>query len=245
MPTNVPAILAALKLAIRPHLIVPSITIRDIRQLNFNALKDAGYKGVVFDKDNCVTLPNRDTLIPDLEESWQSCLKTFGRGHVLIVSNSAGTADDPGLLAAESVSHYLGVPVLQHSSPKPSSKCIQSISDYFSSLSSGSVDLKDLAVVGDRLLTDVIMANSMGSLSVWTNGIWEKEATAIREGEKALLSLTKRWKGTIGTEETGFTRNFVLEDPKPSRSDEASLPEKDGSDSWFSVPPLLWRKSKE
>lgn len=60
----------------------------DIRQLNFNALKDAGYKGVVFDKDNCVvhgfyprlwdacssshcqTLPNRDTLIPDLEVNY-------------------------------------------------------------------------------------------------------------------------------------------------------------------------------
>lgn len=28
----------------------------DIRQINFRALKKAGYRGVVFDKDNCLVL---------------------------------------------------------------------------------------------------------------------------------------------------------------------------------------------
>ena len=61
---------------------------RDIRYLNFVALRDAGYRGAIFDKDNCLvsscsyfyrilasngavlpcqTLPDNDKLIPELE----------------------------------------------------------------------------------------------------------------------------------------------------------------------------------
>jgi predicted HAD superfamily phosphohydrolase YqeG len=35
---------------------------RDIRYLNFAALRDAGYRGVIFDKDNCLV----STLSPSL-----------------------------------------------------------------------------------------------------------------------------------------------------------------------------------
>ena len=56
---------------------------KDIRQLDFSALRQAGYRGAVFDKDNCLvrgtssrftayltsvqTVPHHDTIVPELE----------------------------------------------------------------------------------------------------------------------------------------------------------------------------------
>jgi phosphatidylglycerophosphatase GEP4 len=70
----------------------------------------------------------------------------------------------PYTAQAESVSVNLKVPVLQHSSLKPSYACINLIRQYFANLPSP-VHTDELIVVGDRLLTDVIMANRMGNQS--------------------------------------------------------------------------------
>ena len=52
------------------------------------------------------------------------------------------------------------MPVLRHASLKPSYACIKSIRAYFASLPRPVSD-EELVIVGDRLLTDVIMANRM------------------------------------------------------------------------------------
>lgn len=163
---------------------------------------------------------------------------------MLIVSNSAGTRLDPGeiqvrILAfvlehafhsisqAESVTHYLNVPVLRHKVFKPSYSCISSVRKYFSSLPQQIRD-EELIVVGDRIFTDVVMANRMarkiptpsatsqttppadaanrgqseavvtptrnraGPLSVWTSGVWEREAMAMRFLEKSFMQAIQR-----------------------------------------------------
>lgn len=61
---------------------------------------------------------------------------------------------------AESVSHHLSAPVLRHPSLKPSYACIKSIRAYFASLPRPVKD-EELVIVGDRLLTDIVMANRM------------------------------------------------------------------------------------
>jgi len=82
----------------------------------------------------------------------------------------------------------------------------------------------ELIVIGDRVFTDVVMANRMrrkgysqetldrdsegtekdgnappdrprGPLAVWTTGIWEKEALMMRWFEKQLVYLVHRWFG--------------------------------------------------
>lgn len=58
------------------------------------------------------------------------------------------------------MTYHLSVPVLRHSSLKPSYACIKSIRAYFASLPRPVRD-EELVVVGDRLLTDIIMANRM------------------------------------------------------------------------------------
>ncbi|KAF8963603.1 mitochondrial PGP phosphatase-domain-containing protein [Flammula alnicola] len=160
MPLNIPGLLVPFQLLLYPRLVIPAIVVQDIRQIDFPALKRAGYRGAVFDKDNCLTIPHKDTLIPELQESWKQCRETFGKGNILIVSNSAGTYLDAGDLQSESVTYHLGVPVLRHKTFKPAYSCITAVRTYFSSLHSPILD-HELVIIGDRVFTDVVLANRM------------------------------------------------------------------------------------
>ncbi|KAH8103535.1 HAD phosphatase [Cristinia sonorae] len=245
MPLNIPGILVPLHLLVNPRLVLPAIIIKDIRQLDFRELYRAGYRGAVFDKDNCLTIPYKDQLVPELHDAWKECREVFGDGNVLIVSNSAGTRLDPGGIQAESVSHYLSVPVLQHSSLKPSYSCIGAIRKYFASLPTPVKD-EELIVVGDRIFTDVVLANRMsrwrrlphstdvvdekeddarnsrrGPLAIWTTGVWEKESMAMRYLENLTMQgihkLVHRGAAGQRPSEDHYTR-FVKPLPPPDVS---------------------------
>ncbi|KAF9460729.1 mitochondrial PGP phosphatase-domain-containing protein [Collybia nuda] len=160
MPLNIPGLLVPFQLLFQPRLVLPSLVVKDIRHLDFVALHKAGYRGAVFDKDNCLTLPHTDVIVPEIQDAWDICRKTFGEGNILIVSNSAGTRMDPGGIQSESVTHNTGAPVLRHKSMKPAYSCISAIRGYFSSLRFPIED-RELIIVGDRIFTDVVMANRM------------------------------------------------------------------------------------
>lgn len=141
-----------------------------------------------------------------------------------VVCYSIGNLSFIAVLQAESVTHHLDVPVLRHKVFKPSYSCISSIRAYFASLPHKIRD-EELIVVGDRIFTDVVMANRMarkrtvlsnstlqdpsaseklqptttpskleraGPLSVWTTGVWEREATPMRFLEKMLMEAIRR-----------------------------------------------------
>ncbi|KAG6332582.1 hypothetical protein ID866_6504 [Astraeus odoratus] len=237
MPLNIPGLLAPFQLLWNPRIVLPHV-VKDIRQIDFLALRKAGYRGAVFDKDNCLTIPYIDSLVPELQCAWKECREVFGEGNVLIVSNSAGTKHDPGAIQAESVSHYLSVPVLQHKSPKPAYSCISSIRAYFSSLHNPIKD-DELVVVGDRVFTDVVMANRMrpghsiskarepdqekvlsireranGPLAIWTSGVWKKESMLMRYLERRLVDAVSRWTdSSLALSE--FQKAFVKPLPPP------------------------------
>jgi phosphatidylglycerophosphatase GEP4 len=78
MPLNIPGTLVPFQLLWRPRIIVPDLLVKglcmwyfreryltgfrkDIRRLDFAALKRAGYQGAIFDKDNCIV---RSPYIP-------------------------------------------------------------------------------------------------------------------------------------------------------------------------------------
>jgi len=227
MPLNVPGILVPFHLLINPRLVIPALSVRDIRQLDFVALKAAGYKGAVVDKDNCLTLPHHDELVPELTDAWRECRQTFGEGNVLVVSNSAGTPQyDAGGIQAESISHYLQVPVLRHNTPKPGYSCIQGIRNYFTSLLSPVTD-DELIVIGDRIFTDVVMANRMrrqdsekGPLAIWTSSVWTKEAMGMRWMEKKLVEAVTKY--TNG--ENQYTAQFLKLQTMEKSHEEGSAP---------------------
>ena len=58
------------------------------------------------------------------------------------------------------MNYHLRAPVLFHESFKPAYSCITAIRSYFSSLPSPIRD-RELIIVGDRIFTDVVLANRM------------------------------------------------------------------------------------
>ncbi|KAH9050309.1 HAD phosphatase [Lactarius hengduanensis] len=259
MPFNLPGTLVPFYALLTPRLLLPSIHVRDIRYLDFAALRDAGYRGAIFDKDNCLTLPNNDKLVPQLGAAWSTALRVFGPSHVLIVSNSAGTSDDPAQLQAESVAHHLRAPVLLHAALKPSYACATAALSALPDLAP-----HEIVVVGDRLFTDVVLAHrlahprtswtrlvarlarvshrfrsapSQGSgesvpapLAVWTTGVWQRESTAMRWAESRLVHLVERWAEGARHRRGALEDQFVRSSLEHGKDEEMEKPVR----GWFS-----------
>ncbi|CAG8496811.1 2653_t:CDS:2 [Dentiscutata erythropus] len=103
----------------KPQLAVPHIIVDDIRDIKFELLKRKGIKALAFDKDNTLTVPYSNEIYPQFNNAWQECKKEFGSENIIIISNSAGTADDPDFQQAKKTEDNLGVPVLRHKLKKP------------------------------------------------------------------------------------------------------------------------------
>jgi phosphatidylglycerophosphatase GEP4 len=112
---------------------------------------------------------------------------------------------------------------------KPGYACISSIRAYFASLPRPVRD-DELLVVGDRVFTDVVLANRMkskhavkssdgdykksgftepswtrnGPLSVLTTGVWQRESMLMRAAEAALVQAVRRW--VVNIHETRLLR---------------------------------------
>lgn len=154
-------------------------------------MKRSGFQGIVFDKDNCLTLPEADELVPELEEAWNTCNKVFDQGNILIVSNSAGTLDDKGAAQAQRIEKALGVPVLRHSVKKPG--CLDELIVYFRTkgLEMDGPSMP-LVIVGDRLLTDVMMGGMMDAGTIWTNRLFKQNQTTTRWIEETWMKSARR-----------------------------------------------------
>lgn len=85
---------------------------------------------------------------------------------MLIVSNSSGTWEDKDYKEAEILEKTLGIKVLRHHDTKKPG-CWPEVFEHFKKSDIKVTRPDQVAVVGDRLFTDVIMANMMGSWAVW------------------------------------------------------------------------------
>ena len=81
----------------------------------------------------------------------------------MIVSNSAGTRDDSEGREARILEQATGVEVFKHSTKKPG--CGPDVLKHLQKTQK--IQASQIAVVGDRLFTDVMMASMMGSWSIW------------------------------------------------------------------------------
>jgi len=119
-------------------------------------------------------------LIVD-QERFRQLREAYPGSQLLIVSNTAGSSSD-NTEGEKRVTNNTGVEVLRHSVKaslnachacmqlnllqKPG--CASEILAYFRSHPETKViSPSQIAVVGDRLFTDVMMANMMGSHSIW------------------------------------------------------------------------------
>eukprot|EP00882_Tetradesmus_deserticola_P024101 GHRQ01026327.1.p2 GENE.GHRQ01026327.1~~GHRQ01026327.1.p2 ORF type:complete len:135 (-),score=48.50 GHRQ01026327.1:1320-1724(-) len=70
-------------------LALPHVTVPDISWVDWAALKAAGFKVCIFDKDNTLCKPFELAVSPALLPSFTACRSAFG-GNVVLYSNSAG-----------------------------------------------------------------------------------------------------------------------------------------------------------
>ncbi|EPY50608.1 hypothetical protein, variant [Schizosaccharomyces cryophilus OY26] len=122
-------------------------------------------RGIVLDKDDCITLPDDNEIPKRNLEKLRELQKQFGKSNILLVSNSIGSKkqDPTGEEAAQFEARW-EIPVLRHSKLKP--LCEQEVWNYFQK--STKVERPaQLLFIGDRLLTDSTMANRMGAWSLW------------------------------------------------------------------------------
>lgn len=173
----------------QPSLAVPHVEVADIRALDFHRLRAAGCEGIIFDKDNTLTRPYADTVEPSLAEALAEARSAFD-GRVAVLSNSAGTPDDPGYAAADRLERSLGVPVLRRPEKKP--RGFEAVRAHFGE----ATDPATLVIVGDRYLTDVTFGNAHGMLCVRTDLLTRTGdnpvANAMRNFEGLLLALYRK-----------------------------------------------------
>ena len=155
--------LATLAYVIRhPTILIPHVSVKNVSELNYRAMKEsAGVRAVVFDKDNTLTAPYGMSVHRDAAKGLESAKEIFGSENVAIMSNSAGTKDDPGYEDAKRIEEALGIAVIKHDDKKPGG--LQEVLSHF--------DMDDpaaLCMIGDRLLTDVVFGNLYEMLTVHT-----------------------------------------------------------------------------
>lgn len=98
-----------------------------------------------------------------------------------VLSNSAGSSDDTEFREAQRLEQLLQVPVLRHGSKKPAVK--KALLNHFAGVAA-----HEIALVGDRVLTDVLMGNEMGCFTILTQAFTTKGDAAITTLVSGMLS---------------------------------------------------------
>ncbi|KAF2162144.1 hypothetical protein M409DRAFT_69354 [Zasmidium cellare ATCC 36951] len=175
---NISGTFNILRLLTNPSLCLPHHTISTFDQLPIplshaftkrngsEKTKNPDIRAIVLDKDNCFSIPKQNEIYPAYASKFDDLKKAYPGPKLLIVSNSSGTSSDPSHIEAELLERNTDVHVLRHATKKPG--CHAEIMEFFRSRpETGVTEASQVAVVGDRLFTDVMMANMMGSYGVW------------------------------------------------------------------------------
>lgn len=157
---NGPAVRSVLRILQRPSLLSPSLSVQDISAINISALKKRGIKGIVLDKDNTITAPYSLDVHPQIQASLLDLQRAFPNRKLAILSNSAGTPDDMNFQESKAIEKSVGISVIKHLKKKPDG--LEETLQFFQ------LKPTELAVVGDRLLTDVVFGNLHGMYTIHT-----------------------------------------------------------------------------
>ncbi|KAI5203399.1 HAD-superfamily phosphatase [Aureobasidium subglaciale] len=173
---NVSGTLSFFRLFRDPSLCLPHHTVPTFNHLPiplcraFNKAdgeKKVEIRAVVLDKDNCFAVPKENEVYKPYTERFEELRKAYPGSRLLIVSNSAGTLSDPTGAEADLLEKNTGVKVLRHNTK--------------------------VAIVGDRLFTDVMMANMMGSYGFWIkDGVVEEKGLFVKLERSLAGFLTRR-----------------------------------------------------
>ncbi|KAE9973814.1 hypothetical protein EG328_004219 [Venturia inaequalis] len=206
---NISGIVNAFKLLRDPSLCLPHHTVSTFNHLPIplskafagrHGEKTPDIRAVILDKDNCFAVPHENEVHKPYREKFEELRKAYPGSRLLIVSNTAGTQDDPSHEQEKLLEKNTGVKVLRHGTKKPG--CKDEVMEYFAQAKDFEITSpSQIAVVGDRLLTDVMMANMMGSY-----GFWIKDGVTER---KSIFT-----KAEVGLSNFLLSRGYVAPNPK-------------------------------
>lgn len=166
---NISGTINALRILYNPSLFLPSVTVSTFNDLPVplpgGPVGSADeIKVVLLDKDNCFAAPHTNEVWPAYREQWERLRAAYPGDRLLIVSNTSGSSSDPSGEQARKLEAATGVRVAQHGGKKPG--CYPAILAQLQR--DGLVESgRQVAVVGDRLFTDIAMANLMGGHGFW------------------------------------------------------------------------------
>ncbi|THX31799.1 HAD-superfamily phosphatase [Aureobasidium pullulans] len=198
---NVSGTLSFFRLFRDPSLCLPHHTVSTFNHLPiplsraFNKAdgeRKVDIRAVVLDKDNCFAVPKENEVYKPYTERFEELRKAYPGSRLLIVSNSAGTLSDPTGVEADLLEKNTGVKVLRHNTKKPG--CHSDVLSYLRNApDTGVTHASQVAIVGDRLFTDVMMANMMGSYGFWIkDGVVEEKGLFVKLERSLAGFLTRR-----------------------------------------------------
>ncbi|THX64232.1 HAD-superfamily phosphatase [Aureobasidium pullulans] len=198
---NVSGTLSFFRLFRDPSLCLPHHTVSTFNHLPiplsraFNKAdgeRKVDIRAVVLDKDNCFAVPKENEVYKPYTERFEELRKAYPGSRLLIVSNSAGTLSDPTGAEADLLEKNTGVKVLRHNTKKPG--CHSDVLSYLRNApDTGVTHASQVAIVGDRLFTDVMMANMMGSYGFWIkDGVVEEKGLFVKLERSLAGFLTRR-----------------------------------------------------
>jgi phosphatidylglycerophosphatase GEP4 len=164
-----------------PHLTIPTLLPLPLPLSSYlpahpSTGKKPTIRALVLDKDNTICPPETTKLHPSYLDKLAKIQRSDEFAHsphsILIVSNTAGSSSAPEHEAeAQYLESELGIAVLRQHPERKKPFCGPDILAYFKE-HGVTEDPKEIAIVGDRLATDVLLAREMGSWSIWTKNGW-------------------------------------------------------------------------
>ena len=151
-------------------------------------------KALVLDKDNTICPPEstylHKTYLAKIEQIKSSPEFAHSPHSILVVSNTAGSSRSAEHEAeAKQLEADLGLPVLRQQPGRKKPLCGPDVLKYFSE--NGVTDNpSEIAFVGDRLTTDVLVARQVGAWSIWCRDGWRDPAEPAKDF-RGLLSRTE------------------------------------------------------
>lgn len=195
---NISGTFSALRLFYNPSVFLPHVTVSTFKDLPIplqvpGVHADDGngpeIKVVLLDKDNCFAEPDSNRIWPEYEETWARLRAAYPGNRLMIVSNTSGSSSDMGDHQARLLEQATGVKVFRHMYKKPG--CDGELLAYLTR--QGLIDSpRDVAVVGDRLLTDVALANNMGAYAFWVKDGIVANTSVFTQFEKTFQAFMHR-----------------------------------------------------
>ena len=146
------------------HHFRPNLHIRDISEIPVPLLKQKQIKGLIFDVDNTLTEHHQRALFHKAGPALEKLQKEFK----CVIFSNCGPVRHKELL------EIFSLPVVEYGYKKPNKD------GFIRAAHILQLDLHQVAMVGDRLLTDIIGANQLGIFSILVDPFSGHEPGRIR-----------------------------------------------------------------